>query len=154
MLEGRWKEAFKQYPLVHNDDVPWAPLAKPLSESKLGLFTTAGLYIDGEQERFDAPNIEGGWSTRLRPADVDPKRLRIAHDRFDHTLAEADRNSVFPVDRLRERVTECILGGFHDGTVSMSGYNPRADRVAEETAPAVMRVFQDAGVDAVLFVPV
>ena len=83
-----------------------------------------------------------------------PKRLRIAHDHFDRTVAEADRNSVFPVDRLREQVAEGILGGFHGGTVGISGYNPRADPVAEETAPAVMRVFQDAGVDAVLFVPV
>lgn len=120
----------------------------------MGLFTTAGLYIDGEQERFDSSNIEGGWSTRLLPADVDPGRLRIAPDHFDHTVAEADRNSVFPVNRLRERVAEGILGGFHGGTVSMSGYNPRADPVAEETAPAVVRVFQDAGVDAVLFVSV
>ena len=154
MLEGRWKEAFKEYPLVHNDDVPWAPLAKPLDQCKLGLFTTAGLYIEGEQESFDSSNIEGDWSTRILPVDVDPQRLRIAHDHFDHTVAEADHNSVFPVDRLRELVGEGILGAIHGETVSISGYNPRADRIAEETAPAVVRVFQEAGVDAVLFVPV
>ena len=152
--EKKWKEAFVGYPFVQNQETPFAPMTKPLPRCRLGLFTTAGLYIQGEQEAFDAANIEGDATFRELPLDTPRERLAIAHTHFDHSVAGTDLNSVFPVDRLREMTAEGLLGELTPRAVSISGYCTRADVIAERTAPAVVEAFRRQAVDTVLFVPV
>lgn len=35
------------FPCMESDDVPWKPLDKPLSESRVAIVTTAGLHLRG-----------------------------------------------------------------------------------------------------------
>lgn len=152
--EKRWKEAFVGYPFVQNQASPFTPLAKPLSQCRVGLISTAGLYVREEQEPFDAMNIEGDPSFRAVPVNAARDRLAIAHDHFNHSAAIADLNSVFPLDRLNELAGESLLGGLAPLAASISGYCTRADRIAEETAPAVVEFFRRQQVDTVLHIPV
>ncbi|NIT65061.1 MAG: hypothetical protein GWO39_15305 [Gammaproteobacteria bacterium] len=155
VLEAKnWKEAFKTYPFVVNAHAPWTPLTKPLAECRVALLSTAGAYVKDEQPPFDAENIEGDWTVREIPTDVDYAQLELAHTHYDHARADQDLNCVFPLQRLRELVAEGVIGSLAARHYSISGYCTTADKVAEHTAPQVaMRAKQDA-VDAVLHVPV
>ena len=153
--EKRWKDAFAAgYPYPRNDKIPWTPFTKSLAQSRLGVFTTAGLFLKDRQPAFDAFNGEGDWTHRVIPLDAPAHAFSIAHDHYDHTSALADLNTVFPADRL----PELVAGGFVKETLpeafSMSGYCTRADQVAEITAPNAVEFFRKGAVDAVLLVPV
>ena len=153
--EKRWKDAFALgYPYPRNEKIPWTPVIKSLAESRLGLLTTAGLYLKESQPAFDAFNYEGDWTHRLVPLDASAHAFSIAHDHYDHTSALADLNSVLPADRLRELVAEGVVKEVLPTAFSISGYCTRADQIAEVTAANAVEFFRKGAVDAVLLVPV
>ena len=153
--EKRWKEAFALgYPYPRNEQIPWAPFKKSLPEARLGLLTTAGLYLVLRQTAFDAFHPEGDWGHRLIPLDAPASAFGIAHDHYDHSSALADLNTVFPAGPLRELASAGLVREVLPVAFSISGYCTRADRIAEETAPEAVRFFREGAVDAVLLVPV
>lgn len=155
LLEAaNWKESFKTYPYVVNEDSPWTPLRKELAQCRVAVLTTAGLYMDSDQPPFKAASIEGDWTFRELPDDVGAAQLAMAHDHFDHTVAETDLNTVYPIDRLRELVAEGVIGGLASRHYSISGYCTRADLIAEFSAPEIAARIRQDRVDVLFHVPV
>jgi D-proline reductase (dithiol) PrdB len=155
LLEAKnWKDSFKTYPFVVNEDCPWTPLARPLAQCRVAMLTTAGLYVPGDQPPFRAEDCEGDWTFRELPVDAAPERLAIAHDHFDHTRAEEDRNCVYPLDRLRELADEGFIGALAATHYAISGYCTRPDRVVEHSAPQIAAHALQTGVDVLLHIPV
>lgn len=155
LLEARdWGPAFKSYPFVRNSRVPWSPLEKDLSRCRVALLTTAGLYLKGEQEPFDAAVIEGDWSHREFPAETPAEALGIAHDHYDHARALEDINSVLPLDRFRELEAEGVIGELAGTVFSITGYCPRADMIAEETTPKIVAGLKALEADVLFHIPV
>jgi D-proline reductase (dithiol) PrdB len=153
--QSNWKDAFAAgFPTPVNGEAPWAVPAKPLAESTLALFSTAGLYLPGEQVPFDAHNIEGDWTFRELPRDVDTARLKIAHTHYNHASARQDINSVFPLQRLKELQADGVIGALAERVFVTSGYCTRLDQVVRETAPRIVARLQELRVDAVLHIPV
>lgn len=154
--QKKWGDAFTggKFPTPINADAPWTPVTKPLAQCRLGLVSTAGLYLEGEQPAFDAENIEGDSSFRELPRDVDLARLKIAHTHYNHESADKDRNAVFPLDRLHELEADGVIGSLAAQLFSTSGYCTRLDRIATETAPAIVARMKALQVDAVLHIPV
>jgi D-proline reductase (dithiol) PrdB len=91
----------KTYRWRRIDPVPWTPLARPLSECRLGLVSTAGLSMPG-QDKFD-PTIKGGDPTfREIPSEVNAADLIENHrsKSWNHGGVEQDKNLAFPIDRV------------------------------------------------------
>jgi D-proline reductase (dithiol) PrdB len=149
-----WKGAFATFPFPRPAEAPWSPLEKPLAECRVALLSTAGVYLRDSQQPFDAENIEGDWSFREVPCSAKPADLSIAHTHYDHANAEADLNTVLPLDRLRELQAEGFIGELLSPFFSISGYCTRPDLVAEETAPRVVERMKALGADALLNVAV
>ena len=149
-----WGSAFGDYPVLIYGDCPWAPMEKPLSSSRLGLLSTAGVYMKDDQPPFDAENIEGDWRFRELDITADKSDLAIAHTHFDHKYADADLNSVLPLDRLQDLVTEGVIGSLAPKAMSISGYCLRPDLIWEHTAPAIVAKMKEMEVDALLHIPV
>src|SRR4029079_2860183 len=86
----------KTYSWRRVDPVPWAPLAKPLAESRLALVSSAGFVLPG-QERFKTNLAGGDGSFREIPASVDVAALTDAHksESFDHQGTGAAPNLPF-----------------------------------------------------------
>ena len=142
---------YKAYNWVENTDPPpWVPLAKPLSQCRLGLAASGGIYRTGQI----AFHYKDDTSIRDIPADVDPKELRATHFAYDLTDVRSDPNVVFPVDTLRRLVREGVLGGLAPRLHAFMGGIYSARRVAEQLAPALLERFREDAVDAVLLVPV
>jgi D-proline reductase (dithiol) PrdB len=146
--------AFKTYPWPAFSPAPWTPVTKPLAASRVGVVTTGGLYRAGVDAPFDGGAPEGDWSFRSIPAGVPIQTLAIAHEHFAHEVAEADMNTIFPLDRLRELQAARVIAGLTDVHFSIMGYCTRAADLAEGAAPAIAAALQAAGADVALVVPV
>ena len=128
----------------------WAPLRKPLSECRLGLAASGGVYAVGQVAFHHKDDV----SYREIPADVDTKDLRATHFAYDLSAARTDPNVVFPIDTLRRLVREGFLGGISSRLYAFMGGIYSSRRVSEDLAPRLTARFLEDGVDAVLLVPV
>ncbi len=150
-----WKSAFATYPYLQVDSPPpFVRLHKPLREATIAAITSAGIYVEGEQARFDAAHPLGDTSLRLVPAETPYERLSLAHDHYDHTVPKQDMNTVNPIRNLQALQAEGTLGGVHPTLISTHGYMPLWDELFENLVPPVLDHLRANNVDAVLLAPV
>ncbi len=137
------------------DPVPWALPRKPLSATRVGLISSAGL-VAPHQPPFDDAVAGGDWSLREIPIGADPQTLRETHrsESFDRSGMVVDKNLVFPLDRLREMEREGIVGSLGRRALSFMGSITAPGRLLRETAPRAAEIFTEDGVEAALLVPV
>lgn len=136
--------------VVSEDPPPWAPLSKPLSECRLGLAVSGGVYVAGQV----AFHYKDDTSLREIPADVDSSTLRATHFAYDLSDARTDPNVVFPIDTLRRLAREGIVGSLASSFQSFIGGIYSTRRVIAELAPRLLQRLREEKVDAVLLVPV
>ena len=142
---------YGEYQWLESQNAPaWTPLAKPLSDSKVGLICTGGIYAAGQT----AFHFKDDTSYRAIPTDVDVEDLRATHFAYDLTDARKDINVVFPVEQLRTMVDEGVIDSIAPDAYTLMGGIYSTRRVREELIPALVdRVLADE-VDVVLLVPV
>jgi D-proline reductase (dithiol) PrdB len=150
---GKIEDAVKKYPFVVSEDVPWTPFKGQPSEKTIALVTSGGLYLKDSQPAFEAESIHGDPSYREIPRTVRPEDLGIAHPHFDHSLAEQDVNTIFPIQRLVELEKEGTVGKVADTHYSFSYVNDVA-RLLTESVPKVIARLQSERVGMVFLVPV
>lgn len=143
------------YRWAHFEDVPFAPLAKPLAQMRLALITTAAPYQPeaGEQGPGAPYNAAAKFFSVYSGSTDAPPDVRISHLSYDrvHTSA-ADPNTWFPLAQLRQAVARGRIGAltprFHSAPTN------RSQRVTTQTdAPELLRRCRDDGADAALLVP-
>lgn len=128
------------------DDVPFTPLARPLSAAVVTLITTAMPAADAVA---DAPP-RGVFSM---PSANPPARLSTDGLFWDRQATHTDDlDSYFPVHRLEEFVRDERIGRL---AVRLHGvpteYSQRL--TIERDAPEILRRCRDDGADAALLVP-
>lgn len=150
----------KPYQWAHFEDIPFAPLRKPLKECRVGLVSTSGITIranGGKGER------EVGWQDRDSaltamvypiPSDTPLERLYTGMRHFDtYETTLEDVNAFFPISHLRELVKKGRLGGLARRFQNVATlYSQR--RTTEVAAPEVLRQCREDGVDVALLTPV
>jgi len=100
------------YQWAQFEDVPFTVPGKPLSESVVGLVTTAALYQEnsGDQGPGASYNAQAKfYSVYSHPIDPDPD-VRISHIAYDrkHTSAK-DKNTWFPLTALKKLEKERVI---------------------------------------------
>lgn len=150
---GNMKEIVKRYPFVVSHDIPWTPYKGQPSEQTFALVTSGGLYLKGSQQPFDTESIHGDTSFREIPKTVRPEDLGIAHAHYDHSLAEQDINTIFPIQRFIELEKEGIIGKLADTQYSFSYVNDLVSLITV-TLPKFIARIKEEGVDILLLVPV
>ncbi len=135
-------------------DIPWTPVSKPLSESKIALVTTSGVHHK-DQEPFNMLDTNGDPSFRVIDTGKPVSSLKITHDYYDHSNAERDINIVLPVERLMELKDDGLIGEIADHHYAFMGHidGHHIDRLMNETAPAVAQLLKADRVDAVMLIP-
>jgi D-proline reductase (dithiol) PrdB len=143
------------YRWAHYASVPFHPLAKPLSQSRLTIITTAAPFQPGKGDQGPgAPyNSAVKFFTVYSGDTAADHDLRIAHIAIDrkHTSAE-DIGSYFPLAELRRQAADGRIGAiaarFHGLPTN------RSHRVTLEVdCPEVVRRCKADGVDAAILVP-
>jgi hypothetical protein len=144
------------YRWAHYAEVPFAPLKKPLAESRVGLVTTAAPYQPGKGDQGPgAPyNAAPKFYTVYSGDSAIGHDLRISHIVYDrdHTTAE-DSNTWFPLPQLRRaaaagRIAE-VAPRFHGMPTN------RSHRVTlDQDCPALLAQVRADRVDAVILAAV
>ncbi len=149
------------------DESPFTPMAKPLAQSRLALFTSSGHFVNGnDPEPFGVKGMTQTEATnRIKdfgkgepilseiPADTPADNLTVRHGGYDIRAAEKDANSVFPIDRLREFVAEGVIGELNQTAYSFVGATSQI-ALKKIYAPKWALMLKEQAVDAVLLVPV
>ena len=130
------------------DSSPWAPFERSLSEARVALITTGGVYMRDAQESF----VDDDPSYRVIPSTTSTSELGIFHEHYDKSNAEKDINVIFPIERLREMDVEGAIGSIGADSFGFMGYivGDNIPRLMEETAPEVARVLRADNIDAAL----
>ena len=134
----------KPYAWAHFDDVPFAPLAKPVAESTLALVTTMALHDRDESE----PRYVASGS-----ASEPPKRLYGEDLAWDRTATHLeDRESYFPIDALHTLLRGGRIGALAERFHCVpTEYSQRRTRDAD--APEILTRCREDGADIALLVP-
>src|SRR5216684_1107626 len=144
------------YRWAHYAEAPFAPLRKPLADSRIGLVTTAAPY---QQDKGDqgpgAPYNAAAKFYRVYSGDSAVEHdLRISHVGYDrtHTTAE-DSNTWFPLPALRR-----VADSGRIGEVAPRFHGAPTDRshraTLERDCPELLARLREDKVDAVILVAV
>jgi D-proline reductase (dithiol) PrdB len=150
-----WHTINERYPgsmITKDDDVPLAPLRKPLAESRLTFVSTAGVQPKGTLP-FDTAHPIGDYSFRRVPSRSKPADLEIHQIKYPTIGAHRDLNVIFPIERLQELVVEGVLGGLTESFFSFIGYNMDPARVEREQSVRIADAVETDGPDCVLMSP-
>ncbi|MEX2615868.1 MAG: glycine/sarcosine/betaine reductase selenoprotein B family protein [Alphaproteobacteria bacterium] len=144
----------KPYRWAHFEDVPFTPLKKPLSESRLALVSTSEIALRTWEDQRTP--LEKGETGNVYPIPSDTPEEDIysqskSFDRFATTLE--DVNAFFPLTRLKELQAAGRIGSL---ARTMHGvYNAYSQRKTREIdAPDVLAKLQAEAVDVVVLTPV
>ena len=144
------------YRWAHYAEVPFAPLKKPLADSRIGLITTASPFQPGKGDQGPGAvyNAAAKFYTVYSGATAAEHDLRISHIGYDriHTTAE-DSRTWFPLAQLRQAARSGRIGElaarFHGAPTN------RSHRVTLETdCPELLARVREDQVDAVVLVAV
>ncbi len=129
---------------------PWQTLAKPLSESRLGVLSTSGAYVAGQV----AYHYKDDTSVREIPTATPEHALRFAHITENYLEnPRKDPNCILPLGALKSLVAEGRVDSLSDNLLSCMGGIYSQRRVREELIPAVEAHFSKEQVDLALLVP-
>ena len=139
-------------------DIPWTPLAKPLSEARVALVSTAALALQ-DDEPFDQEGERrdpwwGDPSFRVLPRDTRTGDAVSYHMHIDTSVPEQDLDSVMPLTRLAELEAEGFVGSSAPSHYSFMGYILKEKELLETSTVAMIEQMKKEEVDAVLLVPV
>lgn len=140
-------------------DIPWSPLAKPLTEARIALVTTAGINVRGVESAFDYEREQKnpGWGDptyRILPRDLRQDQVQSGHLHINNDDINADFNVALPISRMLELEAEGVIGSLATSNYSFMGYQPDTTEWRERYAPEVVRRMKDERVDGVILTPV
>ena len=124
-----------------------------LSVSRLMMVSTAGAWLKGRQEPFDAAHPLGDYQVRLIPSSAPLGDLAFSHQHYDHAAVDQDPQVLLPLRHLDDLVSEGLIGELATSWVSYMGYQPDVTRAVDETAQAILESARSEHVQAVLLVP-
>jgi D-proline reductase (dithiol) PrdB len=141
------REALAHLPVGVEFGSPAMATAPPLSEATVAIVTTSALTRPGDPWQAQ--------SHEFRIVDLDDPVI-MGHDstNLDRVGFAADRNVVFPIDRLREMEAEGCIGRVAPRHLAFLGSTFDLSTFVLDTGPAAAKVLQDDGVDVVLLTPV
>jgi D-proline reductase (dithiol) PrdB len=141
---------------------PFQMLNKKVSDTRLALLTTGGMYLKGVQEPFDIlrESEEPTWGDptyRVIPRDVHLQDIGVAHHHYNPEDAEGDMNILLPIHRFIELEAQNRIGSLASNHYSVMGYQghpgPNWAQWIERTGPMILAQMKSEGVDGVLLTP-
>ena len=147
-------------------DGPFTPFEIPVADARVGLLTTSGHFLKGDDPQpfgEDAMTQEQAIeriSEFMRdspvlseiPSSSPTSELRVRHGGYDIRSALRDPNVTFPINRLREAQIEGRVGELADTFLSFPGAT--AQGRLRKVLPDWVERIHDQDIDLMLLVPV
>ena len=141
---------------------PFTRVSSPLSQVRIALLTTGGLYLKGKQQPFDTERERrdpdwGDPTYRVIPRDAKLSDIGVAHLHYNPADIEEDFNILLPIHRFLEMEAAGEIGSLAPSSYSTMGYqgHPRPDWTLwqEQYGPEMVDRMKSEGVEAVLLTP-
>lgn len=139
--ENKIDEAWKSYPWVQCGLPPFTPVKKDISRSRVGLLTTCGVYLDG-QEPFQM-SWEGDFSYREIPVDFPAEKARFKHGAYNPKYAKEDLNVVFPIEIFRDLEKEGRIGSLNSTIYGFRGMITNPSKLRKSVEEVVGKMVTD-----------
>ena len=149
--ENYEKLGFEPYQWFEADHAPaFTTPTKPLSESRLGMISTAGTYVHGQVAYY----YKDDTSIRAIDRTTPTQDLRFSHI-MENYLVEArqDPCTVFPTEALETLRQENVIGDLAQNYFSCMGGIYSTRRVKEELIPTLDEAVSSEQLDLLLLVP-
>ena len=148
-------------------DTPWAAMTKPLSESRVALMTSSGHFVDGDDPKplgienmtqVEAEDrikdmIKEPPSLSVIPSNTPFEKIRVRHGGYPVEGAVADPQVVLPLRIMESLDAAGVIGEFAQDAYSFVGAAAQGP-IKKRIGPEWAEMLRDAGVDAVLLVPI
>ena len=152
---GLWATVNERYPgsmITKADAVPLAEVRKPLSACRVVFVSTSGVQPRGSMP-FDTVHPVGDYTFRRVPSSARVDELEIHQLKYPTAGAKRDLNVIFPIERLRELVTEGVIGGLANNFYTFIGYNMDPERLERTLAEDIAAAVSEEGADIALAAP-
>lgn len=145
------KLGYPPYAWFAAEDAPaFTPLSKPLSESRLGMVSSAGVYALGQVAYY----YKDDTSIRRIPRTTSVRDLRFSHITENYLVeARQDPCTVFPIEALATLQAAGRIGELADNYLSCMGGIYSQKRVVNELIPNLEQAVADERLDVLLLVP-
>ena len=146
-------------PFRGEEEPVWAPFEKRLSEARIALLSSAGLYVRGRQPSFDLDREQehpewGDPTWRVIPASASGAEVGVAHLHINDADVLADSEIALPMRLLASLAEEGVIGGAVAEHVAVMGYQDRhLPDWRSTTAPAIIEHLRTQGADALVLAP-
>ena len=143
------------YVWAHYIDVPFSPLKKPLTQSVLGLITTAVPYDSdkGPQGQGAPYNSTAKFYQPYQQSTEGEVDLRIAHVGIDRKNANMeDSNCWFPLEAAKRASATGEVGALSPNFYGLPT-NRSQRHTLEIDAPRILEMLQADGVDVAVLIP-
>lgn len=157
-LPRAFRAMYEVAPQLDHEPV-WAEFDKPLEEATIGLLSSAGIFVEGEQAGFDVERErqEPTWgdpTLRVIQSDVTQTAIGATHlhIRTDDLLADVD--VALPINRLNELAAEGWIGAPAKEHFSVMGFQAEGAEVwRTTTGPEIAARCHAAEIDALILAP-
>jgi D-proline reductase (dithiol) PrdB len=139
--ENKIAEAWKSYPWIQCGPPPFCAVKKDISQSRVGLLTTCGVYLEG-QEPFQI-SWEGDFSYREIPVDFPREKARFKHGGYNPKNAKEDLNVVFPIEVFRELEKERKFGSLNPTAYGFMGMITNPSKLRKSIEEVVDKMVAD-----------
>ena len=153
------KGYFQNMEVPPHEGIPWTPMSKPLSASRIALVTTAGINVRGLEPPFDYEREQshadwGDPTYRTLPRGLRQEQVQSGHLHISNDDIDRDFNVAIPISRLIELEQQRVIGSLAPTNYSFMGYQPDTTEWRTRYAPEVAERLKSEEVDAVLLTPV
>jgi len=152
-------------PRYEYEDGPWSDLRTPVAQSRVGMLTTSGHFVAGDdpepfgetamtqEEAIDRISdfLRHAPGLSEIPSSTPTANLRVRHGGYDIRSAARDANATFPIDRLRSAAADGRIGELASTFFSFPGATSHG-RLRKLLPEWVARI-QEEDVDFMLLVP-
>ncbi len=148
-------------------DTPFTALPKPLSECRVGLLTSSGHFVDGDdpepfgEQAMTQKDAEGRIGEFLRaapelstiPVTTQAEQLRVRHGGYPVQAVAADHQVALPIQHLQELAASGEIGEVASSAYSFVGATSQV-RLKKDIAPQWAEQLRGDEIDVLLLVPV
>ena len=137
----------------------WAELDRPLADVRVGLLSSAGMFVAGRQDPFDVERErhEPTWgdpTLRIIPNDVTQSQIDATHLHINTADLLTDMNVALPIERLNELVDEGVVGSASPEHFSVMGFQQEGAEVwRTTTGPEIAARCHAVDIDALILAP-
>jgi hypothetical protein len=138
-------------------EIPWTPLEKPLTESRVASISSGGIALKNDIPFDQEGERQNPWwgdpSFRVLPNTATQDDVEIYHLHINPEFGRRDLNCILPLHRLAELEESGEIGDSAPRHYSFMGYTLDPTDLLEKTTPEMVRLLKEDQVDLVLLVP-